>query len=329
MAGVWVWIEEHNGKVANASWEALGLGRKLGDGLGEPVTALVFGPGAGDLAKQAIQRGADNAIASDDATLKDYRLDPYASLLSKLAAERKPSIILAGATTRGGDVMGAAAVDLEAGLITAASEVTLDGTKVVTRCPIYSGKLVSTVLIPEPGGTPQMITTRSRAFQALEPDAGRSGNVEMVGAAKPEDEIASKVTAFEEATGTVSLTDAAIIVSGGRGVGGPEGYAPLKELCEALGAALGASRAAVDAGWIPYDHQVGQTGKTVAPDLYIAAGISGAVQHQAGMRTAKTIVAINKDSEAPIWKLAHYGIVGDLFEVVPALTKAFKEKLGK
>jgi electron transfer flavoprotein alpha subunit len=142
-----------------------------------------------------------------------------------------------------------------------------------------------------------------------------------------EADIPTKVVGFEDKAGKVSLTDASIIVSGGRGVGGPEGFAPLRELAEVLGAALGASRATVDAGWIPYEHQVGQTGKTVSPDLYIASGISGAIQHQAGMRTAKIIVAINKDAEAPIFKLAHYGIANDLFKVIPALTAEFKKRL--
>ncbi len=156
---------------------------------------------------------------------------------------------------------------------------------------------------------------------------GKSGAAEWVTPNRTEDEIPSKIVGLEAKEGDVSLADASIIVSGGRGVGGPEGYEPLRELCDAIGAALGASRAAVDAGWIPYEHQVGQTGKTVSPDLYIACGISGAIQHQAGMRTSKVIVAINKDPDAPIFKLASYGIVGDLFQVVPALTGEFRKRL--
>jgi electron transfer flavoprotein alpha subunit len=329
MTGVWVFVEQHDGKIANVSLEALGLARKLADGLSEKATAVVFGSGAAQLGSEAIQHGADNAIASDDATLKDFRADAYGSLLTKLAQERKPSVIIGGATVRGGDVLGITATDLEAGLITGLVDAELNGRTVVGTAPIYSGKLVAKVQVSDPGDAPQMLTIRSRAFPLPDADTSRSGDVETVGAAKAEADIPVKVTGFEETTGSVSLADAAIIVSGGRGVGGPDGYAPLKELTEVLGAALGASRAAVDAGWIPYEHQVGQTGKTVAPDLYIACGISGAVQHQAGMRTAKVIVAINKDADAPIWKLAHYGIVGDLFTVVPALTQAFKEKLGK
>ncbi|GAB4472883.1 MAG: electron transfer flavoprotein subunit alpha [Anaerolineae bacterium] len=325
MSGVWVWIEQRDGKAANVSWEALGLGRRLADGLGEGLTALVFGTNAAALGQEAVQRGADKAIVCEDATLKDFRLEPYAALLSKLAAERGPKIILAGSSTAAADMMAAAAVDLEAGLISDVAEAALVDGVVHATVPVYSGKLLAKVLVPE--GI-QMITVRARAFPAAEADAGRGGEIEQVAAALAEDAISTKVVGFESAGGAVSLTDAAIIVSGGRGVGGPEGFEPIRALADALGAAVGASRAVVDAGWIPYEHQVGQTGKVVSPDLYIACGISGAVQHQAGMRTSKVIVAINKDPEAPIFKLAHFGIVDDLFAVVPALTEAVKQKLG-
>ena len=328
MAGVWAWVELHSGEPASISWEALGVARSVADSLGEPLTALAFGEGASAAAQEAIQRGADAAIAAEDETLAAYRLEPYATLLSKLAEERQPSVIVAGNTTRGGDVLGVAAVDLNAGLIADAVGLSVEGGQIRADTAVYSGKLMSTVSIPEPGGAPQLVTIRSRAFPAASADEGRSGEVETVAAVLGEDEIATKVVGMESAGGEVSLSDAAIIISGGRGVGGPEGFEPLRELADVLGAAVGASRAAVDAGWIPYEHQVGQTGKVVSPDLYIACGISGAVQHQAGMRTSKVIVAVNKDPEAPIFKLAHYGIVDDLFKVVPALEAAFRERLG-
>lgn len=326
MSGIYVFIEQDNeGTVANASWEALGLGRTLADGLGEDLVAVAFGSGAAGVGEAAMQRGADRALVCDDPSLADYRVDPYASTLSQIVIDGAASGLLAASTTRGTDVLGAVAVDSEAGMIGDVTEAELDGDRVVCRTPVYSGKLMARARIPV---GMQIITVRSRAFPQPEVDAGRSGAVESVAAAKSADELAETVVGFESAGSEVSLTDASIIVSGGRGVGGPDGYAPLRELCEVLGAALGASRAAVDAGWIPYEHQVGQTGKVVSPDLYIACGISGAVQHQAGMRTSKIIVAINKDSEAPIFKLAQYGIVDDLFKVVPALTAAFREKLG-
>jgi electron transfer flavoprotein alpha subunit len=197
---------------------------------------------------------------------------------------------------------------------------------IATR-PVYAGKLLANVSVP--ARRPIVITTRSRAFPMPEA-TGQTGEVVAVAPVLSEDQIASKVTGFAvEGDGEVSLTDARIIVSGGRGVGGPDGFKPVAELAKTLGGAMGASHAAVDAGWIPYKNQVGQTGKTVSPDLYIACGISGAIQHQAGMRSAKVIVAINKDADAPIFKLARYGVVGDLFQIVPALEAEFKKRLGK
>jgi electron transfer flavoprotein alpha subunit len=306
----------------------------LADELGSDVTACVFGaPGVEPLAQEAISCGADAVLLAEDATLADFRVEPQAALLAQVVRQAQPLAVLIGATFRGRELGPALAVELDTGCIADCTALEFDdgstelaevGQLVATR-PIYAGKLLSKCLIPE--RRPQIFTTRVRAFPKPEPDPDRDGQVTRVEPVLAEDDIPSKVTGFRETEGGVSLADAGIIVSGGRGVGGSDGYQPLVELTQVLGAALGASRAAVDAGWIPYEHQVGQTGKTVSPDLYIACGISGAIQHQAGMRTSKVIVAINKDPEAPIFKLAHYGIVNDLFKVVPALTKALKEKL--
>jgi len=325
---VWVWIDQFRGQAVIPSWEALGQARRLADALGTAAVACVFGQGVESLAQASIAHGADRVFLADDATLAEFRVEPYAALLSKLVREHQPGVLLLAATTRGRDVAGAVAVELETGLMADATGLELagDGVLMVTR-PVYAGKLIARVVCPE--RRPQMVTLRPRAFPRPEADPARRGQVITVAPALSEEEIASKVTDFLIEEGKVSLADASIIVSGGRGVGGPEGFQPIRELAEVLGAAVGASRAAVDAGWIPYAHQVGQTGRTVSPDLYIACGISGAIQHQAGMRTAKVIVAINKDREAPIFKLARFGIVGDLFKVVPALTAEFKQKLGK
>jgi electron transfer flavoprotein alpha subunit len=246
------------------------------------------------------------------------------ALVSKLAAEHKPTAILAGATSSGRDVLALAAVDLDAGLVPDCTGLVVEDGVIKATRPVYAGKLMSNVTVE---GETMLASLRSRAFPAAEVDAGRSGEVVAVEPAMPAGDITLEVLGMEAAEGEVSLADAGIIVSGGRGVGGPDGFEPVRDLASTLGAALGASRAAVDAGWIPYAHQVGQTGKTVSPDLYVAAGISGAIQHLAGMRTAKVIVAINKDPEAPIFKLAQYGIVDDLFKVVPALTAEFKNRL--
>jgi electron transfer flavoprotein alpha subunit len=324
--GVWVWIEQYQGEVASPSWEAVGAARSIADEYGGQVTACLFGQAVEDLAQDAIQYGADRVFLADHATFADFRVEPHASLLSSLAEEHEPAAIFLAATARGRELAPTVAVDLQTGAVADVTALEMeDGSLVATR-PIYAGKLLSKCTIRE--RRPQIITLRPRAFPRPEPDAGRSGEIVQVTPALGEDEIKNKVTGFAAAEGQVSLADAAIIVSGGRGVGGPEGFSPVVDLAKALGAAVGASRAAVDAGWIPYAHQVGQTGKTVSPDLYVACGISGAIQHQAGMRTSTVIVAINKDPEAPIFKLANYGIVGDLFKVIPALTEAFKERLG-
>ncbi|RLC80329.1 MAG: electron transfer flavoprotein subunit alpha, partial [Chloroflexi bacterium] len=315
---IFVWVEQFKGQVTGASWEAIGTARGLADGTGGSVVACVFGgEGVEPLAQEAIAYGADKVLLAEDETLADFRVEPQAALLAKAAREGEAAVVLIGATFRGRDLAPALAVELDTGCIADCVTLELEDDQLVATRPIYAGKLLSKCIIPE--RRPQIFTTRVRAFPKPEPDSARSGEVVEVEPALAEEDIASKVTGFNETEGGVSLADASIIVSGGRGVGGPEGFEPVQKLAQTLNAAMGASRAAVDAGWIPYDHQVGQTGKTVSPDLYIACGISGAIQHQAGMRTSKVIVAINKDPDAPIFKLAHYGIVNDLFKVVPPL----------
>lgn len=323
---IFVWIEQFEGQVAGVSWEALGAARSLADENGGSVTACLFGDeGLDEAAQEAFAYGADKVLLAEDPSLANFRVEPYAALLAQAAREAEPDVVLIGATFRGREMGPALAVDMESGCIADCTALVYEDGQLVATRPIYAGKLLSKCVIPE--RRPQIFTTRVRAFAKPEPDPARSGEVVKMEPVMAEDEIPSKVTGFKESEGGVSLGDAAIIVSGGRGVDGPEGYEPLQELADVLGGAIGASRAAVDAGWIPYEYQVGQTGKTVSPDLYIACGISGAIQHQAGMRTSSVIVAINKDPEAPIFKLAHYGIVADLFKAVPALTDALKEKL--
>ncbi|MFO7742948.1 MAG: electron transfer flavoprotein subunit alpha/FixB family protein [Anaerolineae bacterium] len=323
---IFVWVEQFEGEAPGASWEAMGAARSLADEHGGDVVACVFGAdGLDDLAQEAISYGADKVLVTSDPSLADFRVEPYAALLAQAVRGFEPETVLVAATFRGRELGPALAVKLETGCIADCTElVSEDGQLMATR-PIYAGKLMSRCVIPE--RRPQVFTTRVRAFPKPDPDPGRSGDVVELGPLMGEDEIAVKVAGFRESEGGVSLADASIIVSGGRGVAGPEGYEPLRELAETLKAAIGASRAAVDAGWIPYEHQVGQTGKTVSPDLYISCGISGAIQHLAGMRTSKVIVAINKDPEAPIFKVADYGLVEDLFDAVPALRKALEKKL--
>ncbi len=320
-----VWIETFNGAGVSISYECLGEAKRIANG--GTVTAAVFGENAAAIAAEAMSLGADKAIVCDDATLSDFRPEPYIALLTKIAQDLKPDIVMAGASTRGRDVSSGLAVELETGAIADCTALEEQAGQLIATRPVYAGKLLANVSVP--AKRPIVITTRSRAFPMPEA-TGQTGEITSVAPVLSEDQIVSKVTGFAtEGEGEVSLNDARIIVSGGRGVGGPDGFKPVADLAKTLGGAVGASRAAVDAGWIPYQHQVGQTGKTVSPDLYIACGISGAIQHQAGMRTAKVIVAINKDADAPIFKLSRYGVVADLFQIVPALNEEFKKRLGK
>jgi electron transfer flavoprotein alpha subunit len=337
------WIETHNGSVNPMSWEALGAARQLADAFGLPVAAAVFGQNASAIAAEAGKYGASKVFVCDDATLHADRLEPYAALLSHIVKEQQPKAVVAVATTLGRELLAASAADSDAALLSDAVELKVNGDAVSVIRPVYAGKLLSEVT---GAGVTTFVTIRKRAFKA--PDAsGGAPEVVSVAPVLGEDQIGVKVESFSAESGTVNLSDAAIIVSGGRGVANnpkeapagtaaadvwkaKEGFANvLQPLADVLGGAVGASRAAVDAGYIDYAHQVGQTGKSVSPDLYIACAISGAIQHQAGMRTSKVIVAINKDKDAPIFKMARYGLVGDIYQIVPALTKALKAKLGK
>lgn len=324
MGNIWTFVEQRNGNADSISWEVIAMARKLATKNGGKIVALVLGEGIADLAQSAIHFGADSAIVVDSPVLKDYRLETYAATLANLAEAQKPDIFLLGASDKGREIAPSVAAKLGVGLASDTLDLDIDGDNLVAVRPVLVGNLLATITFAP--AKPQMASLRRRVYPALDEDKSRSGDIVNADAATGE--FVTEVVSFEAAEGEVSLNDAGIVVSGGRGVGGPEGFPTVKALADVLGGALGASRAAVDAGWIPYKHQVGQTGKTVQPDLYIACGISGAIQHLAGMKTAKIIVAINKDPEAPIFKVANYGIVGDLFKYVPALTEAFKAKMG-
>ncbi len=333
-----VYIDHFKGEVQPASWEALGLAKSLGS-----ASAVVFGSGVDVVAKAAFEYGADEVLVADDGELADYRAEAYASTLSTLASAQSPDLILFPTTARTRELAAMIAVDLNTGVLTDITGLEANGDQLVASRPIYEGKVLEKTLC---AGKPVLATIRARAFPKPEADAGKSGTATKVDIKA---DALTHVEGYSASESAVNLGDAGIIVSGGRGVSNnpslqppagldekqaelwraQQGFALITELANVLGGAVGASRAAVDAGYIPYSHQVGQTGKVVTPDLYIACGISGAIQHLVGMRNAKLVVAINKDADAPIFKQARYGIVGDLFQIVPALTEAFKKKLGK
>jgi electron transfer flavoprotein alpha subunit len=323
-----VYIERRRGGgVSPVALELLGKGRELANKLGCELAAAVFGPGAADDAAGLFAAGADRAYVVAHDALKDFTPRPYAKALAQLARETKPAILLAGATTQGRDLAAAAATFLETGLTADCVALELNDAGLLrqtrTTC---GGRAMSDWVTPD--ARPQFATVRPKVMKPLEPDASRTGEtVTFEATIAPEDAV-SEVVSFLEAAEEVNLGEADVIVSGGRGLGNPEGFGLIKEFAAALGAAVGASRAAVDAGWIEYSHQVGQTGRTVSPKVYFACGISGAVQHLAGMGTSDVIIAINKDDEAPIFKIATYGIVGDLYEVIPALMEEVKARRG-
>ncbi len=333
-----VYIDHFKGEVQPASWEALGLAKTFGTAI-----ALVFGTDTDEIAKVAFEYGADEVIVVDDSALTDYRAEPYASTLSALASSSTPDLILFPATARTRELAAMSAVDLNTGVLTDVAKFEMNSEQLIATRPIYEGKVLEKTIC---SGKPVMATIPGRAFPKPERVAGKTGTLTKAAA---KTDALTTVQGYSASETAVNLGDAGIIVSGGRGVSNnpsltppagmdekqaeiwraQQGFALVTELAKLLGGAVGASRAAVDGGYISYSHQVGQTGKVVTPDLYIACGVSGAIQHIVGMRNAKVIVAINKDADAPIFKVARYGVVGDLFAIVPALTEALKKKLGK
>jgi electron transfer flavoprotein alpha subunit len=324
---VWVYIEHKYEDVSAMSYELLGIGKKLADDLGSSLCAFVIGENVDGIAQQAFQYGASKVYAVDGEVFKGFRTDAYAKAASFLLDKYKPELALFRATSQGSDVSAASAARLQSGMCTDTIGLAIDGGKVKMTRAAFGGNYTVTVVNEK--AAPQIATVRPKAFAMPEKDASKTGELVKEAFTVSEDELKTKVIEFVKSETTVNLVEADIIVSGGRGVGKPEGFGILKELAGMLGAAVGASRAAVDSGWIAYEHQVGQTGKTVKPKIYIACGISGAIQHLAGMRTSDCIVAINKDPDAPIFKAATFGVVGDYNQVLPKLIEKFKTKLNK
>lgn len=325
---VWVFGEQKKGKVQSVAFELLGEGRKLADKLGVDLCAVLLGDNVESECEELIARGADKVYLVDSPKLKAYQDDPYTKVLIELITKYKPEVVLCGASVIGRSLISRVAVTLRVGLTADCTGLDIDDKEKIllqTR-PAFGGNIMATIISPD--YRPQMATVRHKVMQESDPDPKRKGKV--IKESFSDDVYASRsklIDIVEEIEETVNLAEADIIVSGGRGVGAPENFGLIKELALSLNGALGASRAAVDADWIPYSHQVGQTGKTVCPKVYIACGISGQIQHLIGMQSSDVIVAINKDPDAPIFKVATYGIVGDLFKVVPILTEQFKKIL--
>ena len=315
MAGILVFVEQRNSEVRKASLQALSEAKRQGGS----ASAVLPGSGIGDAAAGLGAWGADKVYVADDPNLELYSSDGYAEVVVKAVEQTQPSAIFFAGTAMGRDLAPTVAARLGVGAIPDAVGLTLDGETFSVRRPVYSGKAIATATTA--GNTPQVISLRPNVFAAEE--VGGAGEVVAL------DGLSLSIRAvvkelLEAEGGELDVAEADVIVSGGRGIKGPENCALIKSLADALGGAVGASRAAVDAGWIEHSHQVGQTGKVVSPSLYVAAGISGAIQHLAGMSSSKVIVAINKDPDAPIFKVADYGIVGDLFDVIPPMVEAIK-----
>ncbi len=321
--GVWIVAEQRDGALRKVSFELASTARKLADALGDEVAAVLCGSGVEAMAAELGKYGVDKVYVADNPALEPYTTDAHAAAIAKVVKENDPAILLLAASAQGKDLSPALVGKLATGMATDCTDVKIDGGKLVAVRPMYAGKCFGEVAIDT---FPQMASLRPNVFTIVE--CAKAGAVVKFDPALDAAALKTKVAEVQkEASGKIDVSEANIIVSGGRGMKGPEGYGILEELAGLLGAAVGASRAAVDAGWRPQSDQVGQTGKVVSPNLYIACGISGAIQHLAGMSSSKYIVAINKDPEAPIFARADYGVVDDLFKVVPALTQEVKKLL--
>jgi electron transfer flavoprotein alpha subunit len=321
--GVWIVAEVRDGAYRKVSFEIASAARKLADELGDEVCAVLCGSGIEGKAAELGKYGVDKVYVADNAALEPYTTDAHAIAVAKIVKEKDPAILLLAASVQGKDLAARLVGKLATGLATDCTGLKIEGGKLIAVRPMYAGKCFGEVAFE---AAPAMASLRPNVFPIVE--NAKAGAVEKFDPALDAGQIKTKVAEIaKDASGKIELTEANIIVSGGRGMKGPENYNIIEDLAKVLGAAVGASRAAVDAGWRPATDQVGQTGKTVSPNLYIACGISGAIQHLAGMSSSKFIVAINKDPEAPIFQRADYGIVDDLFKVVPEVTAAAKKIL--
>jgi electron transfer flavoprotein alpha subunit len=324
--GVMIIAEERDGEIRKVSYEVVSEGRRLADSLGQNLTALLLGSNIKDKAPKLGHYGADKVIVADDPRLEKYTTDAYVSVIAQIVKANDPAILLLGASFQGKDLSARLSARLGVAM---AQDCTMfaieDGNLVATR-PIYAGKAYAKLTFNN--SWPQMATARPKVMALNTPDESRSAEILDASFTLDDGSIKTKVADIvKDESGKIDLTEADKIVSGGRGMKGPDNYNILEELASVIGATVGASRSAVDAGWRPQTDQVGQTGKVVSPNLYIACGISGAIQHLAGMSTSKLIVAVNKDPDAPIFQKADYGVVDDLFKIVPALTEEIKKIL--
>lgn len=327
-SGVWIYAEFRHGMIAPVSFELLGIGRQLADQRGVELVAVLLGHECSAGAKDLIAHGADKVYLVDEPQLQNFTDETHGDILADLLKEHQPEIVLAGATAIGRSFIPRVATMLGAGLTADCTNLTIgeDGSLQQTR-PAFGGNIMATIVCPHT--RPQMSTVRPLVMQALEADHERSGEIIQV---KPKSDslhsLVTVLTSVLEGEDQVKLNEAEIVVAGGRGLDNKKGFTMVKELADLLGGAVAASRAAVDSGWVSYQHQVGQTGKTVAPKLYICCGISGAIQHVVGMQSAETIIAINNDPNAPIFDVATYGIVADVYEILPKLIEKLREKRG-